>query len=106
MCISLLCSFAMKSEPKLTGILNCRDWLALKKRKISVSKWPYSHINSWQRGMAEQRSGLLLFLFTSASFLESEENEWRMVGEWHQQRAALSLHALVNLTGKTPTYLY
>lgn len=56
--------------------------------------------------MAEQGSGLFLFLFASASFLESEENERRMVGEWHQQRAALSLHALVNLTGKTPTYVY
>lgn len=36
-------------------------------------------------GVAEQRSGLLLFLFASASISEREENEWRMVGEWHQE---------------------
>lgn len=31
--------------------------------------------NSWQKRMAEQRNGLLLFLFAPASFLES--GEWR-----------------------------
>lgn len=35
-----------------------------------------------------------------------ERKECRMVGEWRQRQTFFLLHVLVNLTGKTPTYLH
>lgn len=61
-------------------------------------------MNSWLRRMAGQRKGLLLFLFAESG--GSEEKDCRMVGEWCQQQLFFLLHVLVNLTGKTPTYVH